>query len=154
MRKHNLLEELPIESSKDSSHQQNNSVSKRKPKNRIVIAIVVTIACVIGIAMLLIEDSASRTDFGPMSTPEQTCTYYVQNNSDNTRVEFVSYTKSEEDTTGYEGGRIPPGWIGYRLRGYSKSAPGSTNTFVVYPCLYEKTSHEWRATMLLIPRHP
>lgn len=138
MRKHNLLEELPIESSKDSSHQQNNSVSKRKPKNRIVIAIVVTIACVIGIAMLLIENSASHTNFGPVPTPKQACTYYVQKSSDNARVEFVSCTRSEEDTTDYEGGRIPPSWVGYRLRAYSKSSPGSTNTFVVYPCPYEK----------------
>lgn len=89
--------------------------------------------------------------FGPMPTPEEACAY-VACNSDYDKVEFVSCIRSEDDTTKYsEGGKMPAGWVGYKFRTLIYSRPDWDETVEVYPCLFEKASHEWSAGMVLTP---
>lgn len=103
------------------------------------------IVCVIGIAMLLIEYSASHIDFGPMPTPEQAM---ADLQKDYTDLEFIAVVHSEDNEHVYDGGRLPAGWIGYKFRFKWDTNLSNSDTITLYPCLYKHTSHEWSGGMI------
>lgn len=117
---------------------------------RTVIAAVI-ISVVLLIAWHAIVPSTSDAEkFGPMPTPEEACAEFAQG-SEYDQVEFAGFVKSKDDTTDYEGDRLPAGWVGYEIRTRSQPNLNYAHTFDVYPCLYEQTSHEWNAVMVLTP---
>lgn len=106
------------------------------------------IVCIIGIAMLLIEYSASHIDFGFMPTPEQAMADLQKDYAD---LEFIAVVHSEDNEHVYDGGRLPAGWIGYKFRFKWSTNLSNSDTITLYPCLYEHTSHEWSGGMILTP---